>query len=166
MPLGQKWSFRWRPMASIYFDQVSLPLSPSLLSASPISLQPDLPVVVESLLSSTVSPISRPLSSFIPFAALSIPFAGLCHLFSFRRDDASPVDSSIRVHYERLSHSPARISRDRCHAKTVCATPARLRYRFPMLAQRYALSRLTDSSSFVARTSPTFNANAFQKFLD
>lgn len=74
-------------MASIYFGQLSLPLSPSLLSASPISLQPDLSVVVvvvESLLSSTILPISRPLSSFIPFAALSIPFAGLRHLPSFR----------------------------------------------------------------------------------
>lgn len=120
MPLGQKWSFRWRPMASIYFDQVSLPLSPSLLSASPISLQPDPPVVVESLLSSTILPISRPLSSFIPFAALSIPFTGLCHLLSFRCDDASPPDSSIRMHYERLSHSPAHISRPLSRQNRLC----------------------------------------------
>lgn len=147
MPLGQKWSFRWRPMASIYFHQLSLPLSPSLLSASPTSLQPDLPDVVESFLSSTILPISRPLPSFIPFAALSITFTGLCHLPSYRCDDASPVDSSIRMHYERLSHSPAHISRP-LSRQNVCATPARLRYRFPMLVQRYALSRLMHSSSF------------------
>lgn len=53
------------------------------------------------------------------------------------RAHRAAVDSRIRMHYERLSHSPAHISRP-LSGQNVCATPARLRYRFPMLAQRRA----------------------------
>lgn len=54
------------------------------------------------------------------------------------RAHRAAVDSRIRMHYERLSHSPAHISRP-LSSQNVCATPARLRYRFPMLAQRATL---------------------------
>lgn len=73
-----------------------------------------------------------PVSRFIPRSPSNVP--------------PSPVDSVIRMHYERLSHSPAHISRP-LSRQNVCTTPTRLRYRFPMLAQRYAVLRLMDSSS-------------------
>lgn len=96
----------------------------------------------------------------------SMDFTILPPLVPQPRAHRAAVDSRIRMHYERLSHSPAHISRP-LSGQNVCATPARLRYRFPSCsATSYALLRLMDSSSSIARTSLTFNANAFQQFLD
>lgn len=168
MPLGQKWSFRWRPMASIYFGQVSLPFSFSSLLFSLLLLFPF------SLIHPSLSNRSFPPPFYRFLGRFRRLFRSLPSLF-LSPDFAISSRSAATMHPRlilqsacimNVCHIRQLISVDRCHAKTVCATPARLRYRFPMLAQRYALSRLMDSSSFVARTSLTFNANAFQKFLD
>lgn len=77
--------------------------------------------------------------SFVSPFLLLLPY--LSHFFAVTAPLA--VHFAICMHYERLSHSSGHISRPLSH-ENVCATSTGLRYRFPMLAQRHALSRLMD----------------------
>ena len=159
LTIRRKRSFRWRPTASIYFGQ-PLPVIPLVLS-SLFFFQPDLPVVpflhyfylrfpgsvsiVYSLCSSSLS--------FQPSLFFRMSTSTLVPLFS--RHPTARLNSTQSACIMNVCHIRQLISVGHCRIKTFArrdAAPARLRYRFPMLAQRsYVLSQLMDSSSPVHR---------------